>query len=119
MASTAQHVDDAAVMTADAKDQLLKESSEQCQAVLDARQAMTASDSERVENLAEILLPSFLCNACKGLLLEPWLVKDCGHLFCFRCLHSMVYEQQVLPASLVSTLISHASLFYILCLIFP
>lgn len=95
MATTAQHVDDAAVMTAEAKDQLLKESTQQCRTVLDARRAMTASDSKRLEELAESLLPSFLCNACKGLLLEPWLVKDCGHLFCFRCLHSMVYEQQV------------------------
>ena len=95
MVGAAQHDDEPAVMSAEAKALQLKESTEQCQAVLQARRQMQAEDAQQVEGLANMLRPSFLCNACKNLLLEPWTVKDCGHLYCFRCLHSLVYEQQV------------------------
>lgn len=99
MGGAAPHEDEAAVMSAEAKALQLKESTEQCQAVLQARRAMQPEEAQQVESLADTLRPSFLCNSCKGLLLEPWTVKDCGHLYCFRCLHSMVYEQQVRPHS--------------------
>jgi hypothetical protein len=72
-----------------------KESRELCVAALQARQAMPEEDQRKMEDLAAKLRPYLLCNLCKNLLLEPWLIKDCGHLYCFRCLHSIVYEHQV------------------------
>ena len=81
-------------MSAEAQAQQERESREQCEAALEARKAMPAAERERIEALADSLKQHFLCNHCKGLLLEPWLVKDCGHLYCFRCLHSMVYDMK-------------------------
>jgi Zinc finger, C3HC4 type (RING finger) len=72
-----------------------KESRQQCERQLAARQAMSDSDNKRLEELGEQLRPYCTCNLCKSILLEPWLIKDCGHLYCFRCLHSIVYEKQV------------------------
>jgi hypothetical protein len=86
---------EAACLSAEAQALQLKESTEHCQAALDARNEMGTADRRQIDELADSLRPSFLCNWCKGLLLEPWLVKDCGHLYCFRCLHSMVYENKV------------------------
>lgn len=74
-----------------------KESRQQCERQLAARQAMSDTDKRKVEELGAELQPFCTCNLCKNILVEPWLIKDCGHLFCFRCLHSIVYEKQVRP----------------------
>lgn len=86
-----------------------KESRQQCERQLAARQAMSESDKTKIEELGAKLRPFLTCNLCKNLLLEPWLVKDCGHMFCFRCLHSIVYEKQVRRLLLfsVATLVSN------------
>ena len=84
-----------ATITAEDQAQAVKESQAQCQAVKRARDEMTASDRAQLDAVADSLRPHFLCNHCKNLLLEPWLVKDCGHSYCFRCLHSMVYDTKV------------------------
>lgn len=116
-----QQADDDSLLTAEARAQILKESTQQCQAVLDARDAMLPDDRKQVDAMAERLRSGFSCNSCAGVLLEPWLVKDCGHLFCFRCLHGLVYDhkvrllQFVMPCVMdftapVCTLICHARL---------
>ena len=69
-----------------------KESRQACERQLAARQAMSETDKRKVAELGAQLQPYCICNLCKNILVEPWLVKDCGHLFCFRCLHSIVYE---------------------------
>lgn len=76
-----------------------KESREQCERALRARESMSDHDKLEMEELANKLRPYCTCNLCKGILLEPWLMKDCGHLYCFRCLHSIVYERKVSSGS--------------------
>jgi hypothetical protein len=85
----------AGTLSDEARVQLTKESTAQYQAALHAREAMTAADRTQLDSLAASLRPHFLCNQCGGLLVEPWLVKDCGHHYCFHCLHAMVYEKKV------------------------
>lgn len=72
-----------------------KESREQCERALRTREGMSDHDKLEMDELAEKLRPYCTCNFCKGILIEPWLIKDCGHLYCFRCLHSIVYERKV------------------------
>lgn len=79
-----------------------KESKEQCERALRARASMSEHDKLEMTELATKLWPYCTCNLCKGILLEPWLMKDCGHLYCFRCLHSIVYERRVSSESLMA-----------------
>ena len=66
------------------------------QRMADARAAMADEDRLQCESAAALLRPNFCCSHCHDVFLEPWIVKDCGHLYCYECLYNLV-DQKVLP----------------------
>lgn len=76
---------------------------------LTVRQNMAPEDREKIEAVRKSLEPYLKCSHCHQIMLEPWIVKDCGHLFCYNCLDFLV-ERKVRLRICISRLVrAHAS----------
>lgn len=81
-----------------------------------AREEMAPADREKIESVRDALGPYLHCSHCQLVMLEPWLVKDCGHLFCYNCLDFLV-ERKVRFLVLVCHAMLHTVKHGTLCIV--